>query len=44
MVALNETVKDRRRAAKIMDRNRAKLTVREDYSTVEVIRRWRDCR
>jgi len=32
-----------REAAEIMDRNRRKLAGR-DYSTVEVIRRWRELR
>jgi hypothetical protein len=33
-----------RRAAEVMDRNRSKLMAREDWSTVEVIRRWRELR
>jgi hypothetical protein len=33
-----------RKAAEVMDRNRQKLAGREDYSTVEVIRRWRELR
>jgi len=33
-----------KRAAEVMDRNRSKLTTREDWSTVEVIRRWRELR
>ncbi len=33
-----------RKAAEIMERNRSKLTSREDWSTVEVIRRWRELR
>ena len=33
-----------RKAAEAMDRNRSKLTAREDWSTVEVIRRWRELR
>jgi hypothetical protein len=33
-----------RKAAEAMDRNRLKLTEREDWSTVEVIRRWRELR
>jgi len=31
-------------AAEAMDRNRLKLTTRDDWSTVEVIRRWRELR
>ena len=33
-----------RRAAVLMDRNRSKLSEREDWSTVEVIRSWRELR
>lgn len=33
-----------RKAVEVMDRNRLKLTEREDWSTVEVIRRWRELR
>ncbi|MBS7638505.1 hypothetical protein KEJ49_06465 [Candidatus Bathyarchaeota archaeon] len=33
-----------RRAAEVMDRNRAKLTQRKDWSSVEVIRSWRELR
>lgn len=42
-----EKVKDidrLREAAEVMDRNRQKLAGRDDYSTVEVIRRWRELR
>ena len=33
-----------RRAAEVMDRNRLGLMEREDWSSVEVIRKWRDLR
>jgi len=33
-----------REAAEVMDRNRRRLAGRDDYSTVEVIRRWRELR
>jgi len=33
-----------RDAAEAMDRNRMKLNESDDYSTVEVIRRWRELR
>jgi len=33
-----------KRAAEVMDRNRSKLAEREDWSSVEVIRRWRELR
>ena len=32
---------NRREAAEVMDKNRKKLARRDDYSTVEVIRRYR---
>jgi len=33
-----------RNTAEVMDRNRSRLSGREDWSTVEVIRRWRELR
>jgi len=33
-----------RQAARIIDENRAKLSVREEWSSVEEIRRWRELR
>jgi hypothetical protein len=33
-----------RRAAALMDRNRSRLSERDDWSTVEVIRSWRELR
>ena len=33
-----------RRAAEVMDRNRLRLTELKDWSSVEVIRRWRELR
>jgi len=33
-----------RKAAEVMDRNRSRLARHEDWSTVEVIRRWRELR
>jgi len=33
-----------RKAAEVMDWNRAKLMQREDWSAVEVIRKWRELR